>query len=398
MTLRRAADPKIRPHPGYDGTAGVSEVIGAILLVGLVVAAVAVVAVTLFSQTTPEKVPNVNFMVGTDNHVPPTLYLTHNGGDTLASGSFSVYVDGNVRPYSIAGGGNQWSLGKNLLVPLSSGEAPQRIYLVYNQTGTGSSVIGSASANVSVPSGKVAPDVIIPPTSGGTSTVGYVFNDAANISNSSYFVQAIQQNLTRDSIFFWKTNFAKGTGASGLACDGICNSNTYKNNFTFTVTDTTSSSSISYGSITSPTKVSLKNGDVVTISLARGSVIYLTSFGIAPQIGEFAAKPVYIYIKFANGTTLSTAKNIELLHTSIGSYSNLDSTLVLDVWQNSDTALTVNGTQVINGADSKDIMITNVRPVPIGLYLINVDTNNNNLVFVGDADGIYFNNVRQTLP
>ncbi|MDD1694241.1 MAG: type IV pilin, partial [Methanoregula sp.] len=165
MTPRKTAPLRAQITSRYDHTAGVSEVIGAILLVALVVAAVALVAVFLFSQSTPVKVPNVNFMVGTNNQVPPTLYLTHNGGDTLTVGSFSVYIDGKIKSYSVAGGGNEWSLGKNLLVPLSSGETPQRIYLVYNQTGTGSSVIGSASANVSVPSGKIAPDIIVRTTS-----------------------------------------------------------------------------------------------------------------------------------------------------------------------------------------------------------------------------------------
>jgi hypothetical protein len=397
MTSRRAADPKIQYHPGYDGTAGVSEVIGAILLVGLVVAAVAVVAVTLFSQSTPEKVPNVNFMVGTDNHVPPTLYLTHNGGDTLASGSFSVYVDGNLKSYSVAGGGNQWSLGKNLLVPLSTGEAPQRIYLVYNQTGTGSSVIGSASANVSVPSGKVAPDIIIPPTSGGTSTAGYVFNDAANISNSSYFVQAIQQNITGHSISFWKSNVANGKSPSnGISCDGLCYVNTKAYYITFTVADS-ASSSISYGSTTSITTVPLKTGDVVNISCAGGDVNYFRTFGIAPSIWELAGKPLTLDIRFANGTSYATQSSTEITHTHVGTYSNLRSTLAIDVWKSADTGLMVNGTQRINGIDAKDILLTNVRPVPVGLYILMSDAGSNNLYFVGNADQISYDGVTQTL-
>ena len=70
-------DKKNKHHlytPGTDS--GVSEVVGAILLISVVVIAVSVIAVVLFSQQTPQKIPNVNIMVGTDNKVPP-LSLIH---------------------------------------------------------------------------------------------------------------------------------------------------------------------------------------------------------------------------------------------------------------------------------------------------------------------------------
>lgn len=394
MISRKAAFPRIRDQRG-DSNAGVSEVVGAILLISVTVIAVAIISVVLFSMNTPTKVPNVNFMVGIDNKVPPTLYLTHNGGDSLSVGSFSVYVDGALKSKTVAGGGD-WSLGKNLLVPLAPGQTPQRVVLVYNQTGSGSAVIGAVSANVSVPIVNVVPAIIFPSPPPIFSGEGYIFNDARNISNSPYFIPAIQLNLSVNSISFWKATTNKGTpSGTSLTCDGLCyakDKDTYW--FKFKVTDTTSSSAIFYGNPGSVTKVPLNNGDVVNISLQSDTISYIEAFGIAPSIWEFAGREVTLNIKFANGTSYPQQKNTEITHMYVTSYAELVSTYNLDVWStNTDTNLVVNGTTRISGLNSTDIRMTNLHPVPTGLFVIYSDTNNNNLYFVGDADQIFFNRI-----
>ena len=47
-----------------DNSSGVSEVIGAILLISVVVLAVAIIAVGLFSQPLPQKIPDARFITG----------------------------------------------------------------------------------------------------------------------------------------------------------------------------------------------------------------------------------------------------------------------------------------------------------------------------------------------
>jgi FlaG/FlaF family flagellin (archaellin) len=398
MTCRIGGMMSINNHALRAGnrSAAVSEVIGSIFLISIVVAAVAIVGVFLFSQQTPQKVPDISFMTGTDNN--NNLYLFHNGGDSLTIGQFFVLVDGIVKNnYVISGGGSQWSLGKTLIIAgVPSGS--HSVQIVYNGTGTGAVLLRSAAANISLPSVPVAPDM---PTATVTSSANYIFNDAINITNSSVFVTAIQQNLTRSSISFWKSTITSGKSTfTGLTCNGVCYNNSQKIFFfKFTVADTTGSSSITWGTTGSPNLIKLNNGDVVNISFNGGNVNYFTTFGIAPSIWEFTANPTTLNITFAsNGTTVTTGSTA-IIHTYILSYSNLASTLVIDVGNNVDTGLTVNGTQRINGLNSTDIMLTNVRPVPIGLYLISSagGSGTTGLYFVGKADGIYYNNVLQTL-
>ena len=378
MTSRRAADPKIRPHPGYDGTAGVSEVIGAILLVGLVVAAVAVVAVTLFSQTTPEKVPNLNFMVGTDNRVPPTLYLTHNGGDTLASGSFSVYVDGNLKSYSVAGGGNQWSLGKNLLVPLSSGEAPQRIYLVYNQMGTGSSVIGSASANVSVPSGKVAPDIIVRTTSVPVICINGSDPQAvlgAVLSNVSVIGDAMNQSPSTVGPVI-----ANVVGANSLTFYKDQNVELEKTSTNFLRFTVTKSGSAITATAFASTPTVLYEGDIVTINLTSNTANFKT-FGLGDQLWELKATGVDVNITH-NGIP-NRKDGGDIIHAWISGYRDVNSTLRISSTGSGTTSLVVNGTQYIDGVSDLPVTITDAKPVGLGLFILQE-------VSTGNDKGIYY--------
>ena len=137
-----------------DNSAGVSEVIGAVLLISLVVVSIGIVATLLFSQTTPPtKIPNMNFMTGVspDN---TTLYLYHSGGDSLNVGEFNVLVDGVPKPYSVSGGGSQWSLGTTLNVIISATDpktVPKNVQIVYN----GGSSTGTATTYTSTTNGTV---------------------------------------------------------------------------------------------------------------------------------------------------------------------------------------------------------------------------------------------------
>ncbi|MDP3395129.1 MAG: type IV pilin N-terminal domain-containing protein, partial [Methanoregula sp.] len=119
-----------------DTSSGVSETIGAILLVSIVAVLISVIGVILFSQPVPQQIPNLNFMTGT-NSSKTTLYLFHNGGDSMNVGEFSVMLDGKpASSYCVEGGGSQWSLGKNLVVPITPSTMPQSVQLVYNSSGS----------------------------------------------------------------------------------------------------------------------------------------------------------------------------------------------------------------------------------------------------------------------
>jgi hypothetical protein len=363
-----AGKKNIRHSYAPDTESGVSEVVGAILLISLVVIAVSVIAVVVFSQQTPQKIPDVNIMVGIDNKVPPTLYLYHNGGDALSMGEFDVLVDGVIKPYSISGGGNDWSLGKNLVVPVST--VPKNVVLVYNSSGTGSVVLRSASVNVATNTGSINPDIMSFPTPLGTCNIGNCSPDD--------ILNAFMKNVTSNYISFYKE---KGGSVLGS------NSNNY--HIRFRVTDTNSLSSITYHSA-QPKRINLSNGDTVTITLRNPSGNFRT-FGISPQIWELSVDLADIDIQLANGTSLPTITNEDVIHTFVAGYdpASFDSTLLIDTSGTSDTALTVNSSQVIYGSNSQHVVLTNVRPLAVGLFLIDQDdTKNGKTFFVGRADQI----------
>ena len=107
----------------------VSEVIGSILLVSVVVLAVAIIGVALTSQTPPEKLPAVSAVISSSGD---QVSLYHDGGDTLTSSEISVLVNGNPVPFTKSGSPAPWtwSVGDTLSYTLSSG-TPQTVRIVY---------------------------------------------------------------------------------------------------------------------------------------------------------------------------------------------------------------------------------------------------------------------------
>ncbi|NVO65948.1 type IV pilin N-terminal domain-containing protein [Methanofollis tationis] len=153
---------------------GVSEVIGAVLLVSLAVLGVAIVAVALFSQPPPSEIPHVSVVAGTtaDN---TTFVLLHEGGDALAAGNYRIYVDNGsglvdrTTEFSLAGD-DIWSIGENLTY--TGGGTPERVVISVVDSGGGETVIaepygfGVAAAGAYADaggSGSVTPVVTVTP-------------------------------------------------------------------------------------------------------------------------------------------------------------------------------------------------------------------------------------------
>jgi hypothetical protein len=93
---------------------GVSEIIGAILLISLSVIGIAVISVMLFSSAPSEVVPVVDILAGKSG--TGEFYLYNNGGDSLRSGEYRVLVDLNDGNGYVPGDfseppGGTWSSG-----------------------------------------------------------------------------------------------------------------------------------------------------------------------------------------------------------------------------------------------------------------------------------------------
>jgi PKD repeat protein len=162
---------------------GVSETIGAILLVALAVTAIAIIGVMLFSQPPPQKIPAVETVISNEGS---KIQITHNGGDTLRKEDFVILVDGVPQPpENVFKGGTDsswesWSPGEALTIQY---EKPGSVRIVYSGAGA-SSVLSSAvfgpdgqptaqftiTSSVSGGPGTVSPDGIIPTFYGTTPT------------------------------------------------------------------------------------------------------------------------------------------------------------------------------------------------------------------------------------
>lgn len=343
-------------------TSGVSEVIGSFLLISIVVLAIAIIAVVLFSQTGPQEIPNVNFMVGTDNKISPTLYLYHNGGDPLNISEFTVLVDGSPVPNpQIVGGGSVWSLGKSLYVTLSSGSVPKNVVLVYNKTGANSVVLRSASVNVATMPGNISPDIIS----------GSVFPPVIDITQ-------LTQNVNNRSIVFYREN---GTTLSGTLQFNVTRLNSTIN---------TNSSGV----------LPLDVGSTVLITTSSTQSFRVD--GIGDQLLELTADSVNLQITNRSSGNIPS-RGVTINHTWITGYKDMQSTLILTTTSGIyPTALVVNNYpsvdkmqqftgQIVNQPmDNPNIVITNARPTNVGFFILQYDKIRG-MYFAGDASGVTWN-------
>jgi len=347
---------------------GVSEVIGAILLISVVIAAVAMVSMVLFSQATPQEVPDVNFMTGTDNS--NNLYLFHNGGDSLTQGTFSVLVDGVVQNYVIVGGGTSWSLGQNLLITGIPSGRQHSVAIVYNTSGRGGFVIRSGTAN--------------------NITSANPVNNVDVIASSAYppviSVPQLMQNLSSSSIVYYRQRNTTITQSP----------NTY---LKFTITQP--NSTIFTTPVCSGSNPLLLNvGDTVTITQTNSVSQGFKISGIGSQIWELAADSVSLNITTSAGVNRCTVVPLPCVinHTIITGYNNFQSNFSFATANPQgiySTALTVYNyttnmtpqlsSQLINRLDANTTTITNISPTSAGFFIFQFDNATRGTYFSGNT-------------
>jgi hypothetical protein len=111
----------------------VSEVIGAIVLVGMVMLGVALVWLLLFSSPAPTKVPVLDTVISNRSKA---IYILHKGGDPLRAGEYQIFVDGGDQTgnFTFLGSGTEpWSVGETLYA--LSPTVPKRIVILFNLSG-----------------------------------------------------------------------------------------------------------------------------------------------------------------------------------------------------------------------------------------------------------------------
>ena len=112
----------------------VSEVVGSLILVSIVVVGMTIGATLLLSSPLPSKLPHFNAIISNQSN---NLYILHRGGDALSSGEYQIFVDGVDRTSLFVNNGDDpWSVGETLYATLP--DMPGSVALVLNQSGGGS--------------------------------------------------------------------------------------------------------------------------------------------------------------------------------------------------------------------------------------------------------------------
>jgi len=203
-----------------DNSDAVSEIIGAILLIGLVVLGVAIIAVFIFAQPMPEEIPDINIVIS--NVSTPSgekIFIQHNGGDALSKAVFIVYTDGTPLDNddaTISGGNWPFSLGETLEFNVTS--APENVRVIYTG-GESAAILKSAyqSGTYDVDTG--GPDVVptaIPTPDPGVDPEEYL---------EEHYVEYFLEQLENSSIYLSRAERGANTyayleGTLGLRING----------------------------------------------------------------------------------------------------------------------------------------------------------------------------------
>ncbi|MDI6898430.1 MAG: PKD domain-containing protein [Methanolinea sp.] len=213
--------------------AGISELIGAILLVGLVITAMAIVAVVLLSNPPPEEIPHLSALASNTSN---TILLYHNGGDALKEEQTIISVN-NVPevPHSKITIRNEdgtsesatwditktpWTVGKALVVTYEGPGMPEYVQLIYR----GGSAEALLLTEYFVP-------VNIPPPGPICSDVSASFKEDVTSGYAPLTVSFTDTSTYQDPITSWLWNFGDGSTSTSQNP-----THTYTNPGTYTVT------------------------------------------------------------------------------------------------------------------------------------------------------------------
>lgn len=289
---------------------GVSEVIGAILLVSLVILGAMIVAVLFLSQPPPQEIPQVNAIAGNDTvGGVEYIYLLHDGGDPLTPIETVIRIDGGRDPGTIEIStedgsyepwtSGEWSVGKTLRI--TDDQPPESVTLVYS--GGSSQALLLTSTFVETGSGGGGGPV--PPVSLKADFTGMPRSGPAPLTVT--FTDLSTGNPTQ-----WVWNFGDGATSTEQNPD-----HTYTAPGTYTVTLTVTNA----GGSDPETKLNFIT--VSSLSLKAEFEAYPTS-GDAPLTVQFTdlstGNPTQWNWDFGDGST-STDQNPEHTYTTPGTYT-----------------------------------------------------------------------------
>jgi hypothetical protein len=116
----------------------VSEIVGALALVAVISLAVSIVGVVILSSTETAEIPSVTVRI---TNVSSTIYVVHEGGDSLSPGSYRIYVDGLDRTGSFSPGGGSTEFRAGALLQSDGSYVPSGSSMLVFRRPDGSGVV-----------------------------------------------------------------------------------------------------------------------------------------------------------------------------------------------------------------------------------------------------------------
>jgi hypothetical protein len=109
-----------------QNSSAVSEMVGTLILIGIVSGAIGIVAVAILSQPMPSNVPAVNVVIGVEGN---NLTILNQGGDTLPFGTYRILVNNQDRTADFSPPSENFTIGQTLtLRPVSGVRSVTLIY------------------------------------------------------------------------------------------------------------------------------------------------------------------------------------------------------------------------------------------------------------------------------
>ena len=169
-------------HPP-DSERAISDVIGAIVLISVIVAAFAIVGLMVLSQPQPQKIPALNTIISSNAQA---IDIHHGGGDLFNKADIEILVDGVDRTDSFKVEGTDdwstWSVGQSLICT-GCGSSDALVQIVYKGGGV-SQLIAQTGEQSLIGSLIPAPVVTaITPNMGNAGTVVSI----TNLAGSNFF-------------------------------------------------------------------------------------------------------------------------------------------------------------------------------------------------------------------
>ena len=323
----------MRTEPTKKDDDAASEVIGTVLLISIVVLASSIVAVAVFSHPQAQKIPALSALISNQSQI---VYIKHNGGESLANGTYKILVDGTDVTSSVnkTGSPTAWSIGDLITYTKPGTTPPSSVQIVF--TGAGSPVVIAASYF-----GSLSPMGSITPTQTGTPVIYYNITASASAGGSISPSGSVSVISGGSQMFTISPN--TGYAVANVLVDGSSVGSVLSYTFTgvtashnISASFTTASNTIaatagSGGSISPSGSVNVNYGGNQTFTISPSTGYSITSVVVdGSSIGSVSS---YTFSNVTSSHTISAsfAINIESITASAGSGGSISPSGIVNV-------------------------------------------------------------------